>query len=71
MAFLGFVFWIFIIIGILGIAANMLDAESYFGGFILIFFDAILALALWACIQKIGKELKMYVCSRSNNRRTL
>ena len=50
MAFLGFVFWIFIIIGILGIAANMLDAESYFGGFILIFFDAILALALWACI---------------------
>jgi hypothetical protein len=50
MAFLGFVFWIFIIIGILCVAVNMLDAEGYFGGFILIFFDAILALVLWACI---------------------
>lgn len=51
MAFLGFVFWIFIIIGIFCVAVNMLDAEGYFGGFILIFFDAILALTLWVCIK--------------------
>jgi hypothetical protein len=51
MTFLGFVFCIFIIIGILCVAANMLDAKRYFGGFILIFYDAILALILWACIK--------------------
>lgn len=50
MEFLGFIFWIFIIIGILCIAANMLDTEDCFGGFLLIIFDAILALTLWACI---------------------
>lgn len=50
MAFLGFIFWIFIIVGILCVAVNMLDADCYFGGFILIFYDAILALILWACI---------------------
>ena len=50
MTFLGFVFWIFIIIGILYIAVNVLNIGGYFGGFILIIFDAILAIILLSCI---------------------
>lgn len=50
MTFFILVFWVFIIIGILCLAADMVDAECYFGGFILVIFDAILALALLGCI---------------------
>ncbi len=50
MAFLGFVIWIFVIIIMLGTAANFFDLGCYFGGFIFIIFDAFLALTLWACI---------------------
>lgn len=50
MTFLIAVFWIFIIIGILGIAADTVDAGCYFGGFILVILDAIFVLALLACL---------------------